>query len=133
MTTYDTTQTPAPTPRPADERSIGELIGDLTRETTQLVRQEINLAKTEMTVKATKVGKDVGVIAAGGFLAFAGALTLIAFIVLTLIRLGLAPWLSALLVGVVLVGIGGALAMSGINKLKQVDPVPHQAVEALKS
>ena len=133
MATYEVTQSTAPASRPSDDRSIGELIGDLTRETTQLVRQEINLAKTEMTVKAVKVGKDIGLIAAGGTLAFAGALTLVAFLVLALIRLGLAPWLSALLVGVVLAGIGGALAMSGLNKLKQVDPVPHQAVEALKS
>jgi len=132
MTTYEVTQPPA-APRPAEERSIGELIGDLTRETTQLVRQEINLAKTEMTVKAAKVGKDVGLIAAGGVLAFAGALTLVAFIVLALIALGLKAWVAALLVGVVLTGIGGALAMSGISKLKQVDPVPHQTVEALKS
>jgi len=133
MTTYEVTQSPSPTPRSGDDRSIGELIGDLTRETTQLVRQEINLAKTEMTVKAAKVGKDIGLIAAGGVLAFAGALTLVAFLVLALIRLGLAPWLSALLVGAVLAGIGGALAMSGLSKLRQVDPVPHQAVEALKS
>ena len=132
MTTYEVAQPTPSSPRPSDDRSIGELIGDLTRETTQLVRQEINLAKTEMTVKAVKVSKDIGLIAAGGILAFAGLLTLVAFLVL-LISVKLAPWLSALLVGVVLVGIGGALAMSGLAKLKEVDPVPHQAVEALKS
>jgi hypothetical protein len=133
MTTYDVTQSPPPAGRPGEERSIGELIGDLTRETTQLVRQEINLAKTELTVKATKVGKDIGLIAAGGVLAFTGALALVAFLILALIRLGLSPWLSALLVGVVLAGVGAALAMSGLKKLRDVDPVPHQAVEALKS
>jgi len=133
MTTYDVTQSPPSAARPSDDRSIGELIGDLTRETTQLVRQEINLAKTEMTVKAAKVGKDIGLIAAGGVLAFTGALALVAFLILALIRLGLAPWLSALIVGLVLAGIGAALAMSGLKKLKEVDPVPHQAVEALKS
>ncbi len=133
MTTYEIAQPTPSSLRPSDDRSIGELIGDLTRETTQLVRQEINLAKTEMTVKAIKVGKDIGLIAAGGVLAFAGALTLVAFLVLALIRLGLAPWLSALLVGAVLAGIGGALVMNGLAKLKEVDLVPHQAVEALKS
>ena len=133
MTTYEIAQPTPSSPRPSDDRSIGELIGDLTRETTQLVRQEINLAKTEMTVKAIKVGKDIGLIAAGGVLAFAGALTLVAFLVLALIRLGLAPWLSALLVGAVLAGIGGTLAMNGLAELKEVDLVPHQAVEALKS
>jgi len=133
MTTYEVTQSPPATSRPSDDRSIGELIGDLTRETTQLVRQEINLAKTEMTVKATKVGKDVGLIAAGGVLAFAGFLALVAFLILALVRIGLGAWVSALIVGVVLAGIGGALAMSGLKKLREIDPVPHQAVEALKS
>jgi hypothetical protein len=133
MTTYDVTQSPPPASRPADDRSIGELIGDLTRETTQLVRQEINLAKTEMTVKAAKVGKDIGLIAAGGVLAFTGVLALVAFLILGLVRLGLGPWLAALIVGLVLAGIGAALAMSGLKKLREVDPVPHQTVEALKS
>jgi len=133
MTTYEVTQSPPQTSRPSDDRSIGELIGDLTRETTQLVRQEINLAKTEMTVKAAKVGKDIGLIAAGGVLAFLGSIALVAFLILALVRLGLGPWVAALLVGVVLAGIGGALAMSGLKKLREVDPVPHQAVEALKS
>jgi hypothetical protein len=133
MTTYDVTQSPPSTSRPSDDRSIGELIGDLTRETTQLVRQEINLAKTEMTVKATKVAKDIGLIAAGGVLAFLGSIALVAFLILVLVRLGLGPWIAALIVGLVLAGIGGALAMSGLKKLREVDPVPHQTVEALKS
>jgi len=133
MTTYNATQSPPPASGSSDDRSIGELIGDLTRETTQLVRQEINLAKTEMTVKATKVGKDIGLIAAGGVLAFLGSIALVAFLILGLVRLGLGPWASALIVGVVLAGIGGALAMSGLKKLREVDPVPHQTVEALKS
>lgn len=132
MTTYEVTQSPPTASRPSDDRSIGELMGDLTRETTQLVRQEINLAKTEMTVKATEVGKDIGLIAAGGVLAFAGFLALVAFLILALERLGLGAWVSALIVGVVLTGIGGALAMSGLKKLREVDPVPHQAVQALK-
>ncbi len=133
MTTYEVTQSPLQTTRPGEDRSIGELIGDLTRETTQLVRQEINLAKTEMTVKAVKVGKDIGLIAAGGVIAFLGSMALVAFLILALVRLGLGPWIAALLVGLVLAGIGGALAMSGLKKLREVDPVPHQAVEALKS
>jgi hypothetical protein len=131
MATYNVTQSSPPATQ-TDDRSIGELIGDLTRETTQLVRQELNLAKTEMTVKATKVGKDVGIIAVGGIVAFTGVLALVAFLILGLIQLGLAPWVSALLVGVVLAAIGGGLAMSGLNKLRTVDPLPHQTVEALK-
>jgi len=48
------------------ERSLGELLGDLTREISTLVRQEMSLAKTEMSQKMSRVGKDVGFLAAGG-------------------------------------------------------------------
>jgi len=130
MATYNVTQ-PQTTIR-AEERSLGDLFGDLTRETTELVRREINLAKVELTDKATRIGKDLGMMVAGGVVALSGLLTLVAFLVLALTALGLAAWVSALLVGLVLTGIGAAVAMSGLNRLKQVDPVPHQTMEALQ-
>jgi len=134
MATYNVTQPPAAVTAPprAEERSIGELFGDLTRETTELVRQEINLAKIEMTTKATRIGKDIGMIAAGGVVALGGLLTLVAFLVLVLAALGLKLWASALLVGLVLTGIGAGVAMSGLGRLRHVDPVPHQTMEALR-
>lgn len=135
MATYNMTQTPmtpsAPQPR-TDDRSIGELFGDLTRETTELVRREINLAKVEMTDKAARIGKDLGMMVAGGVVALGGLLTLVAFLVLGLAALGLHLWLSALIVGVVLTAIGGGIAMSSLGHLRQVDPVPHQTMEALR-
>lgn len=130
MATYNVTQQPAP-PRP-EERSLGELFGDLTRETTELVRREINLARVEMTEKATQIGKDLGMLAAGGIVALGGLLTLVAFLVLGLSALGMAPWASALLVGLVLTGIGAGVAKSGLDKLRNVDPVPHQTMDALR-
>jgi len=129
MATYNITQSP----NRAEDRSLGELFGDLTRESTQLVRQEINLAKTELTEKASKAGKDVGMIAAGGIVAYTGVLALVAFLILGLIALGMAAWISSLLVGLVLAGVGAGMAMAGLKKLRQVDPVPHQSMEALKS
>lgn len=116
---------------PAHEKSLGELIGDLTRETTTLVRQEMQLAKAEMTQKAVKVGKDVGMIAAGGFLAYIGALCLTAALVLALANV-MPAWAAALLVGLVVVVGGGLIAWQGLSALKRVDPVPHQTVESLK-
>jgi len=129
MATYNITQSP----NRAEDRSLGELFGDLTRESTQLVRQEINLAKTELTEKASKAGKDVGMIAAGGIVAYTGVLALVAFLILGLIALGMAAWVSSLLVGIVLACVGAGMAMAGLKKLRQVDPVPHQSMEALKS
>ena len=116
----------------AHERSLGELISDLTKDTTQLVRQEINLAKTEITQKATKVGKDVGMIAVGGVVAYVGLLALVAAIVCGLVAVGLAAWVAALIVGLVF-GIGGGLvAFQGLSALKRVDPMPRQTMESLK-
>ena len=114
-----------------DERSLGELFGDLSRETSTLVRQEVTLAKTELTQTATQVGKDVGVLALGGAIAYAGLLGLLAALVLGLIALGLPAWLSALIVGVVVAGAGYALVRRGLAALKAVSLAPRQTMETL--
>ena len=67
-----------------DNRSIGDLLAELSRETSQLVRKEVELATTEMTAKARKAGGQVGVAAAGGALAHAGLLVFLAALVLGL-------------------------------------------------
>jgi len=61
-------------PDKLDNRSIGELLAELSRETSQLVRKEVELATTEMTAKAKKAGGQVGIAAAGGALMHAGLL-----------------------------------------------------------
>lgn len=114
-----------------DDRSLGELFAELTRETTELVRQEVALAKTEMSHKAARVGRDVGFLAAGGAVAYAGLLALIAAIIIGLGQLGVTWWLSALLVGLVVAGIGAYLVYSGLQHLKKEDMVPRQSIEAL--
>ena len=59
-----------------EEASLGQLFGDLSREMSTLVRQEVTLAKDEISQKAQSVGKDVGFMAAGGAVLYAGALGL---------------------------------------------------------
>jgi hypothetical protein len=116
-----------------EQRSLGELFAELTRETTTLVRQEVALAKSEIRQKLASIGKDVGYIAIGGAIAYAGLLALIAALVLGIAAAANLPlWASALLVGAVIVGIGGLLVMSGLKALKHMDPVPRQTVETLK-
>ncbi|MDP9478461.1 MAG: phage holin family protein, partial [Actinomycetota bacterium] len=61
-----------------DDRSIGELIAELSRETVTLVRNEIQLAKAEMSQKASRVGKNVGFLVVGGLVAYTGLLALVA-------------------------------------------------------
>jgi len=115
-----------------EDKSLGELLGDLTREITTLVREEATLAKTEMSHKLSRVGKNVGFLAAGGAVAYAGLLAIIAAIIIGLAQAGLEWWVSALLVGVVVAAIGGYLVSRGLNNLKQEDLTPHQTVETVK-
>lgn len=114
------------------EPTLGELFAELSRETTTLVRQEVDLAKTEMSQKAARVGKDVGFLAAGGAVAYAGLLALIAAVILGLGQLGITWWLSALLVGLVVAGIGAYLVFSGINELKSTSLMPEKTMETLR-
>lgn len=117
--------------RQEDPRSLGELFAELASETTNLVRQEIALAKTEITQKATSAGKDVGMIGAGGALAYAGLLALMAALIIGLGQV-IPMWLSALLVGLVVVGIGYMLIQRGLTALKNIDPTPRQTLETLQ-
>ena len=115
-----------------DERSLGELFGDLAKETSTLVRQEVQLAKTEMTEKASAVGKDAGMIAAGGFVAYAGLLALVAALIIALGQLGVPWWLSSLIVGVVVAAVGYLLIQKGINAIKRTNMAPKQTIQTLK-
>lgn len=116
-----------------DERSIGELLGDLSQETITLVRQELNLAKTEMSAKAANVGKNAVSIAIGGSLALTGLLAILAGIIVWLGAVLVNYWLAAFIVGGIMLIIGGILAMNGINALKSQDLTPHKTLETLKS
>jgi hypothetical protein len=119
-------------PSGKDDRSLGELFSELSRETSTLVRQEVDLAKTELTHKATEVGKDIGFLAAGALVAYAGFLTLVAMLVIALAQLGATWWLSALIVGVVVLLAGGMLVRTGLAALRSESVVPKQTIETLQ-
>ncbi len=114
-----------------DDRSLGELFSELSQETTTLIRQEVNLAKTEMSQKASRVGKDVGFMAAGGAVAYAGLLAIVAGVI-ALLGLVIPLWLSALLVGLVVAVAGYFLVRRGLDALKQEDLAPRETIETLK-
>jgi Putative Actinobacterial Holin-X, holin superfamily III len=115
-----------------EERSLGELFAELSRETSTLVRQEVDLAKSELTHKASEVGKDVGFLAAGALVAYAGLLALIATLVIALIQLGWTPWIAALIVGLVVTGAGAWLVWTGISALRTEGIAPRQTIETLR-
>ena len=115
-----------------DERSLGDLFSDLSRETTTLVRQEVQLAKAELTQSATEAARGIGMLVAGGAVAYAGLLFLLLAIVYGLIEAGWDAWLSALIVGLVVVAIGAILVLRARESLKPANLAPRRTVETLK-
>ena len=115
-----------------DERSLGDLFSDLSRETTTLVRQEVQLAKAELTQSATEAARGIGMLVAGGAVAYAGLLFLLLAIVFGLIEAGWDAWLSALAVGLVVVVIGAILVLRARESLKPANLAPRRTVETLK-
>ncbi len=114
-----------------DDRSLGELFSELAQETSTLVRQEVTLAKTEMSQKASRAGKHVGILAAGGAVAYAGLLAILAALIVLLNNI-MPLWLSALLVGVVVAVVGYMLVRRALDALKREDFAPRETMETLK-
>ena len=115
-----------------DERTVGEMFADLSRETRTLIQQEIQLAKTEMSEKASTLGKGAGMVAGGGLIAYGGLLAVIAAVVLVLNALGLPPWAGALLGGVLAASVGYFLIRSGLATLRARELAPRKTIDTLK-
>jgi xanthine/uracil permease len=113
------------------DRSLGELFADLSRKTTLLVRQELELAKTEMTEKATEAGKNIGFLIAGGAVLYMGLLFILAAVAILLATV-VPDWLAALIVGLVVAVIGLVLVQRGRAALKQTTLKPEKTIESLK-
>lgn len=115
----------------AQERTIGQLIADATRDVSELVRHEIALAKTELKRDVAKVGTGAGLMGAAGFM---GA---VAFILLCiagaygLVEAGLAPWLAFLIVAAALLLIAAVLVLAGRSQLQNVTP-PERTIATSK-
>jgi uncharacterized membrane protein YqjE len=114
-----------------DNRSLGDLFSTLANQTSTLVRQEVDLAKTELTQKATRASREAGMIGFGGVLALGGYLALVATLIIVL-DLFMPLWLAALVVGLVLGGIGFAIIQQGLKGLRRLDPAPRQTIATIK-
>ncbi len=120
-------------PAPTDDRSIGELIGELANESAVLVKQEVALAKKEVREEVRVAGRNVGYAVAGGAVAYVGLIAIvIALGVLLGELLGDAEWLGLLIVGLVVALIGYVLLKKGLDKLKAMDPAPERTLRTLK-
>jgi hypothetical protein len=115
-----------------DDRSLGELFAELASEIGVLIRQELRQAGTEVGQRATGVGKDVGVLVAGAVVIHAGFLAVIAAVIIGLADLGLSWWLAALIVGIVLAGLGYALVQRARSAIQRADILPRHTMDNLR-
>ncbi len=123
---------PGPRP-PTSERSLGDLFRDLASETSGLMRQELDLARAELRQTVRQLGRDAAGLAIGGGIAGVGGLVLVAFLVAALgDLLGGEYWLGALLVGVLLVGLGVWLALAALRDAKRIHLAPEETLATLR-
>jgi uncharacterized membrane protein YqjE len=115
-----------------DERSLGELFATLAQETSTLVRQEVQLAKAELTESASEAGRGIAFLLLGGAVVYAGFLAILAAIILALWNAGMDGWLAALVVGVVVAAIGAVMVMRARSSLDPSRLAPRKTVASLK-
>jgi uncharacterized membrane protein YqjE len=125
----------APYPSDREEQvsnsSVGELIGNISDDLSQLFRQEVELAKVELKQEASKAGKAAGMLGGAGFAGYLAVVLLSFAIVFGLGNVMDLGW--AALIVAVLWGIAGAVLYSvGRKRLKTVDPVPRRTADTLK-
>jgi hypothetical protein len=114
------------------ERPLGELLKQLSEETTRLVHQELELAKAEITQKGKQVGVGAGLFGGAGVLGLLAAGALTACFILALNAV-MPAWLAALIVAVVYGAVAAFLALRGKAKVKEATPpVPEQTIETVK-
>ncbi|WP_197500572.1 phage holin family protein [Mycobacterium sp. 852002-51961_SCH5331710] len=118
--------------RPTADASIGELMSQLSTQTSRLIRDEMRLAQKEFQESAKHAGIGAGLFSAAGLLAFFGAATLIAAGVAAL-SLVLEVWAAALIVAAVLFVIAGIAALVGRKQAKEVTPAAPKTVETVKA
>ena len=121
---------------PREGSSFGTLISNLTHEVTALVRNEVELTKAEMSEKASQVGTGVGAVATAGAVLMCGFLVLLAAAVFglnTVLPPETTPWLSALIVGGIVVIIGFIMLQSGKKKLQATNLKPNRTIASVRN
>jgi hypothetical protein len=117
----------------ASQASTGELVGQAAEQISRLVRDELAVARAEMTAKGKKAGVGAGLLGGGGLVAVYAVAALLTAVVLGLAEV-MPAWLAALIVAVVLFAAAGVLAVVGRKEVKQaVPPVPQETVHSVKA
>lgn len=114
-----------------EEKSLGDLFSDLSREIQSLVNHEIKLAKIEMSHKGVVAGKNSAILVVGLAVLYAGFLGIMATAALAL-GVIIPLWVAALIVTTIVLIIGAAMAIKGVNTLKRMKLAPELTIESLK-
>jgi hypothetical protein len=121
------------------EPSFARLLKDLTSDSRTLIQKEIELAKAEMSEKASRVGRNIGYLAVGALVAFAALLTLLGAASYGLmealderIPASVAIWLAPLIIGVIVAIVGGALISSALSTLRNEGLTPRKTLNSLQ-
>jgi uncharacterized membrane protein YqjE len=118
-------------PPPDPERPLGELVGELARDMSTLVRQELDLAKVELRQEAVKTGKAAGMLGGAGLTGYLAVLFLSLAAVWALSEVMPRGW-AALIIAAFWAIVAAALYARGRTKLREVEPMPRQTVETIK-
>jgi uncharacterized membrane protein YqjE len=114
------------------ESSTGELLKQLSEKSSELVRQELELAKAELSEKGKQAGKGAGILGAAGVVGLLAAGALTAFLILVLSE-AMDGWVAALIVTVVYGAVAAVLALKGRDKVREsMPPAPEETVESVK-
>lgn len=114
------------------DRSVAELLGRLSDQTVTLVREELDLAKAELTTKGKQAGIGAGMFGAAGLFGLYALGAFTAFVILLLSK-AMTAWVAALIVTAVYGAIAGVLALTGRTRVQaSTPPVPEQTVETVK-
>lgn len=115
------------------QASTGELVREAAEQISRLVRDELALAKAEVTEKGKKAGAGAGLLSGGGLAALYGVAALLTAVVLGLAE-AMPAWVAALIVAVVLFAVAGVLALAGRTQVRRaVPPVPEETVRSVKA
>ena len=114
-----------------DDRPIGELVQDLSRQTSTLIRQEMRLAQAELSEKGRHAGKGAGMFGGAGLVALYGVGALVAAAIVGLATV-IEPWIAAAAVGIGLLVIAAIVALVGKKEMKEAGPPkPEQTLDSV--
>jgi len=114
------------------EEPFSDLVKQVSEEASTLVRNEIKLAKAEMSEKAKEVGIGAGMFGGAGYLTHLASIGLMLSLIFAL-STAMPAWLAALIVTIVFVAVAGALALAGKKRIKNAGPpIPEETIESVK-